>query len=134
MLFNPMDWKVLGDASIKKNVSAETSAFISHPDLIQGQSTKGISGNQLRHIKWGLISKLSMSLFSKHPTKSLRSFFSHFESLNRYSQCSNNSTGTFIKIWPSIVTGLPYSIRYFCYFLVKISAVLLLDTVLFNHF
>ena len=37
---------------------------------------------QLRHIKWGLILKLSMSLFSWHPPKSLRIFF-HFESPSR---------------------------------------------------
>ena len=37
---------------------------------------------QLRHIKWGLILKLSMRLFSRHSPKSLRRFF-HFESLSR---------------------------------------------------
>ena len=37
---------------------------------------------QLRHIKWGLILKLSMRLFSWHLPKSLRIFF-HFESLSR---------------------------------------------------
>ena len=37
---------------------------------------------QLRHIKWGLILKLSMRLFSWHSPKSLRIFF-HFESLSR---------------------------------------------------
>ena len=39
-----------------------------------------------RHIKLGLISKLSMSLFSWHPPKSLRSFF-HFDCLSRPVGC-----------------------------------------------
>ena len=54
--------------------------IISRPDPEAGH--KRDLGCQPRPIKWGLISKLSMSLFSWHPPKSLRSFF-HFDSLSR---------------------------------------------------
>ena len=54
--------------------------IISRPDPEAGH--KRDLRCQLRHIKWGLISKLSMNLFSWHPPKSWRSFF-HFDSLSR---------------------------------------------------
>ena len=53
--------------------------IISRPDPEAGH--KRVLGCQPRPIKWGLISKLSMSLFSWHPPKSLRSFF-HFDCLS----------------------------------------------------
>ena len=61
-------------------VSADTSTFISHPDLIQRLAI----GSQLSSDTYqgGLILKLSMRLFSWHSPKSLRIFF-HFVSLSR---------------------------------------------------
>ena len=52
----------------------------SRPDPEAGQ--KRDLGCQLRHIKWGLILKLSMRLLSWHSPKSLRISF-HFEFLSR---------------------------------------------------
>ena len=49
---------------------------------------------QLTHIKWGLILKLSMSLFTWHSPKSLRIFF-HFESLSRPVKGSQSSLAVF---------------------------------------
>ena len=47
--------------------------IISRPDPEAGH--KRDLGCQPRHIKWGLISKLSMSPFSRHPQNRLRGFF-----------------------------------------------------------
>ena len=49
---------------------------------------------QLTHIKWGLILKLSMSLFTWHSPKSLRIFF-HFQSLSRPVKDSQSSLAVF---------------------------------------
>ena len=79
--------------------------IISRPDPEAGH--KRDLGCQPRPIKWGLISKLSMSLFSWHPPKSLRSFF-HFDCLSRPVLCVQDKKHSAIQ-WRSLADQRGYN-------------------------